>query len=87
MAYFHLNNVKEAEKSASRQKESSGNIRAGLYYLLAQIYQAEGDAGAAAPAKAVSEIQSTRKATRRIGQAFLATLVSASDGLELISPP
>jgi predicted Zn-dependent protease len=49
MAYFHLNNVEEARNSASNAAGIEGqHHEPGLYFLLAQIYEAEGDAANAA---------------------------------------
>jgi hypothetical protein len=75
MAYFHLNKVQEAWKNASNAAGIEGeHYEPGLYFLLAQIYEAEGDAE-----NAVSQLKQLMKFTndreeRDQAQKYLAKL-------------
>ena len=80
MAYFHLNNMQEAWTSAANAAGIEGDHHEpGLYFLLAQIYEAEGDA-----VNAVSQLKQFLKNTndqeqRNQAQQYLAKLQAQQD--------
>ena len=80
MAYFHLNKMQEAWSSAANAAGIEGDHHEpGLYFLLAQIYEAEGDA-----VNAVSQLKQFLKITndreeRDQAQQYLAKLQAQQD--------
>ena len=77
-AYFHLNNLTEAKKSALQAEEIDVNhVEPSIYLVLAQIYATEGD-----PANAITQLQQYLKHPsdrhqEDVARQFLAKLESA----------